>query len=107
MPAIYESHWGFPLVLSAGIIVVVQTQGDGLVARDDGAPADGVQFLALIVVQVKAKLVRQQVAREDRVGPGVDEPSNSGVNASLAASETGTKGRNTGCPKRVCWGSSR
>jgi hypothetical protein len=60
-------------VSSAGIVVVVQAQGDGLVAGDDGAPADGVQFLALVVGQVKAKLVRQQVAREDRIGSGVDQ----------------------------------
>jgi len=52
---------------------MVEAQGDGLVTGDDGAPADGVQFLALVVGQVKAKLVRQQVAREDRVGSGVDQ----------------------------------
>lgn len=73
VPAINESHRGFPLVSSAGIVVVVQTQRDGLVAGDDGAPSDGVQFLAIVVGQVKAKLVRQQVAREDRIGSGVDQ----------------------------------
>lgn len=73
VPAIYESHRGFPLAPSAGIVVVVQAQGDGLVAGDHGAPADGVQFLVLIVGQVKTKLVRQQVACEDRIRPGVDQ----------------------------------
>jgi hypothetical protein len=52
---------------------MVQAEGDRLVSGDDGAPADGVQFLALVVLQVKAKLVRQQVAREDRIGSGVDK----------------------------------
>lgn len=73
VPAVYESHRGFPLAASAGIVVVVQAQGDGLVAGDDSAPADGVQFLALVVGQVKAKLVCEQVAREDRVCSGVDQ----------------------------------
>ena len=59
VPAINESHRGFPLAASAGIVMVVQAQGDGLVTGDDGAPADGVQFLSLVVGQVKAKLVRQ------------------------------------------------
>ncbi|HEX6754150.1 MAG TPA: hypothetical protein VF093_11260 [Solirubrobacterales bacterium] len=58
VPAIDESDRGFPLVSSAGIVVVVQAQGDGLVAGDDGATADGVQFPSLIVGQVKTKLVR-------------------------------------------------
>ncbi len=39
--------------------MAVQVEGDGLVAGDDGTPADGVQFLTLVVVQVEAKLVRQ------------------------------------------------
>lgn len=73
VPAIDESHRGFPLVSSAGIIVVVQAQGDGLVASDDRASADGMQFLALVVGQIEAKLIRQQVACEDRVGSGVDQ----------------------------------
>jgi hypothetical protein len=31
-------------------------------------------------------------------------PSSSGVDAPSTARETGTNGRNTGCPRRVCWG---
>jgi hypothetical protein len=57
VPAVYESHRGFPLAASAGIVVVVQAEGDGLVTGDHGAPADGVQFLSLVVGQVEAKLV--------------------------------------------------
>lgn len=29
------------------------------------------------------------------------------LDAPSTARETGTNGRNTGCPRRVCWGSSR
>jgi hypothetical protein len=32
-----------------------------------------VQFLALVVSQVEAKLVREQIAREDGIGPGVGQ----------------------------------
>lgn len=59
VPAIDESHRGFPRAVGVGIVVVVQAQGDGLVAREDRSPADGVQFLTLVVGQVEAKLVRQ------------------------------------------------
>jgi len=69
--------------------------------------ADGVKFLALVVGQVEVKLVRQQVAREDRVGSGVDQSLKLWRRCASMARETDTKGRNTGCPRRVCWGSSR
>ena len=86
---------------------MVQAQGDGLVTGDDGASADGVQFLALVVGQVEAKLVRQQVAREDRVGSGVDQSLKLWRRCALNGKRDRYEGPNTGCPKRVCWGSSR
>lgn len=49
VPAVDETDRRFPLALCAGIVVVVQAQGDGLVAREDRSPADGVQFLTLVI----------------------------------------------------------
>lgn len=54
-------------------VVMVQAQGYGPVAGRHRPPANGVQFFALVLAQIEAKLVCQQVACEDRVGSGVDQ----------------------------------
>ncbi|HEV7769209.1 MAG TPA: hypothetical protein VGO66_00960 [Solirubrobacterales bacterium] len=59
VPAVNESHRGFPTALSIGVAVMVQAQSYGLVAGRHGSTAYGMQLLPLVFVQIESKLFRQ------------------------------------------------
>ncbi len=65
VPAINESHRGFPFAPSAGIVVMVEAQRDGLVTGDD-VLLGNVGFLDHFTVT--ASRFSQAVAVEDRDG---------------------------------------
>ena len=88
VPAVDEADFGLPLPVSTFVRVArVQAQADRLVSSNDHSAADGVRGFSLRIVQIKLKLLCEQIAGEDRIGSGID--------------------RKTGASSRVDWASSR
>lgn len=73
VPALDEADERLPLAeLVRASIVVVEPQVDGLVAGRYGSATYRVSLFALVVSEVEAEFVSEQVARENAVGAGVD-----------------------------------
>jgi hypothetical protein len=73
-PVFEEADLGLPLQIHVlRTVARVQAQSDCLIAGHQGTPTDRVLVLALVVGEVDAQLDGEQVAREDRIGAGIDE----------------------------------
>lgn len=108
MPALDEADLCLPLDVTLLVGVAgMQTQTDGLVTGDRDPTADGMGGLALVVGEIDAQLLGEQVTRKNRVGTAVDQPASDQVRCSPYTRDTGTNGLKTGSPSRVDCASSR